>query len=456
MDAVRNDKRVPASLAADEERSARRDWLFLALATFLLLIPLPVGGNRPALIVASVAALGLLSAVYWLVRSFDRRVGAPRIGLGRVVPALFALFCLALVLQMLPASLLWINSSLPDGTPISTISFAPTATLLLLLQVLGYGLFALLAAQVAGRWRSVLALVRFAVIATVIYAAIGLILLTQAGDTYFGIPKEYYLGSATGPFINRNSFATFLAMGLAASSALFCYALSERQGRITLQTMLVAVGILVISVALFATNSRMGIFAGLTGGLFALVLGGVKARFPWWLWGLVLAALVGAGVLLAPELGAGVLERLLQVEGALRQRLVLYDQIVTIVAQYPWTGVGGGTFEWAFPVFHVPPLTGAYVWDRGHSTYLTLWAELGLIGGTLPILIMLWLAGRAMKDAVTSPDRWVAGVAAVAAALVVAIHSLVDFSVEIPANAFFLIAYLVAGATIRRERRRVA
>ena len=43
------------------------------------------------------------------------------------------------------------------------------------------------------------------IIACGVYALISL----QSGDTILGLPKWAYLGSATGTFVNRNSFATW-------------------------------------------------------------------------------------------------------------------------------------------------------------------------------------------------------------------------------------------------------
>ena len=447
--------RVPAPERSNPSESRRRRWLLVCLIVFLALVPLPVGSNRPAFAALAIILLGICGAGFFGAAALDRRhyVGALP---DPVLTAMYGLVCLILFVQVIPMSIPGFTQTLPGGADLRTLSFAPGMTLGMLVQMLGYGLFALLVVQISVRTHAAQTLLTAAFAIAVAYAALGLVMLTQWGDSYFGLPKEYYLGSATGPFVNRNSFATFLAMGLSTGVVLLCERLGSHGRRLDVRSAAIAVGIATIAFALFETNSRMGIFAGLAGGLLALVVGAVKARFSRWQWLLVAIGLVGGGVWLAPQLGSGVLDRLLVVEGALESRLVLYDQVLTMIASYPWTGVGGGAFEWAFPLFHQPPLSASYVWDKAHSTYLALWAELGILGGTLPILMFLVLGARAARNALWSGDRWAPGLAAVAGLVVVALHSLVDFSLEIPANAYFILAILVAGAAPLRDKRRVA
>src|SRR5690606_29498507 len=93
--------------------------------------------------------------------------------------------------------------------------------------------------------------------------------------------------------------------------------------------------------------------------------------------------------LVAPQFGGDVLDRLFEVGGSLEARGELYRQVLGMIASDPWLGFGAGTFEWAFPLFHLPELATGVVWDRAHSTYLTLWAELGLLFGSLPLAIVV-------------------------------------------------------------------
>lgn len=421
-------------------------WVLLA---FLTLAPLPLGGNRPPFVALTTMALAFIGCWYWSRLLRQRQL--LRIGLLTFWPEaiLFAALLAYLVVQLLPlSSLMPIAFTTPSGDLASPgLSIAPGVTALLCLQLAGYGLFTLLMVQVAARPERASAALDWLFGLAVGYAAVGLFMLTQWNDTWFGLPKEFYLGSATGPFINRNSFATFLAFGGAAGGALLtaCLASHSRSRRISLRPAVILAGLLVIGIALMATNSRMGTFAAMLGGLVALVGGAVKARFGWKTWTLLLVSLAAAVVAVTPEFGVGLLERLLGVDYAAADRLQLYDQVLGMIARAPLTGYGGGTFEWAFPLFHAAPLSSEVVWDRAHSTYLTLWSELGLVAGSIPLLIVLLLAGRAARNVGRLDRGWAPGLAAVAVTVVTAVHSTVDFGLEMPANAYYLIAYLAIG-----------
>ena len=111
----------------------------------------------------------------------------------------------------------------------------------------------------------------------------------------------------------------------------------------------------------------------------------------------------------------------------------------------PLTGFGGGAFELAFQAFREPPLSTDVVWDKAHSTYLTLAAELGLPMAVLSIGLIGSIAARSIAllrhpSAGRRIPLAVTGVAIVAASL-----SLVDFSLEIQANAYMFVAVLGLG-----------
>ena len=76
---------------------------------------------------------------------------------------------------------------------------------------------------------------------------------------------------------------------------------------------------------------------------------------------------------------------------------------------------------------------------------MTLWVEFGLVAGSLPMiaigLALLSLFGHWARRATVSPGRN----AAIGAIVVCAIHSLVDFSLEIQAVAYLFAAIVGAG-----------
>ena len=147
--------------------------------------------------------------------------------------------------------------------------------------------------------------------------------------------------------------------------------------------------------------------------------------------------------------GQGLLERLGSVENAADIRMELYGQVIQMIASRPYLGYGGGAFELAYPLFHTPPVSPDLVWDRAHNTYLTLWAELGLIAGSIPILLLLLAGWRIAIGLRQVRSDWTAKVAALGVLTAGALHSLVDFSLEIEAVTFAFVA-IVATAWARQ------
>lgn len=425
-------------------------WLAVALLVILVLVALPVGSNRPPFIAAASLTVALVGLWYWLRLA---RIGQSlRVKPGDIaLPALlFAALLAFLAYQLLPLGEV-IRSVRGEAVVSSAVSLAPGATALLIVQLLGYGFFAFLMLQVSARRARAVAMLDWVFGGLVAYAGLSLFMFLQMGDTYFGIPKEYYQGSLTGTFVNRNSVATFLAFGLAGGCAMLTEAWGGTSRRLSLRPVAVLAGLILIGIALLATNSRMGAFAGALGAVTALVAGAVKARFAWWKWGLMLLVLAGGLVWLVPQFAAGLLNRLFDLEFSAEQRFELYRQVGVMIGSSPWTGWGGGAFEWVFPLFHQATLSTEFVWDRAHSTYLALWAELGLFAGTVPLIIIAIFAGRAAGSFLGTGEGWSINLAAVAVTIVAAVHSLVDFSLEIPANAYLFLALLAIGAAGQRE-----
>jgi O-antigen ligase len=96
-------------------------------------------------------------------------------------------------------------------------------------------------------------------------------------------------------------------------------------------------------------------------------------------------------------------------------------------------------------MFQHAPLAGDTLWDKAHSTYLALWFELGIIAGTFPMLVVAGLLFRAILGLWDTSSRMISA-AAIAVIAVFSIHSVVDFSAEIMADAFLFTAILALGA----------
>ncbi|UVC08916.1 O-antigen ligase family protein [Rhizobium sp. TH2] len=447
--------------AASTQRHKLNTHAMWALSLLLITLPLILGGNRPMAWTLYALLLSLLAVYYFamlLWNGIDPRITVSDL---KFPTALLIVFCGYIVLQtlplasMLPASILY----LPEGVlPPETISISPQDTLLGFARWINIALTGYLALQIAANSIRAARFLRILFWIAAAHAIYGLLLRYQFGDTILFTQKWAYIGFATGGFVNRNSFATFLAIGSVIGVIRLYDIFRQRpndngQGLFMLLNvreglLLPLLGWLMILIAIVATSSRMGLFASFAG--MAVAVGLFHARRSERTTGplgtvAALGLLIVGATTIAYLYGTSLMERFQTVDQSTEVRMQLYDQIWGMVMVRPWTGFGGGTFEYAYPLFHQSPVNFDFVWDRAHSSYLALWSEYGLIFGTLPMILVLYffalLAGTYLKS--TKADAFV--IAAIGATVAVAIHSSVDFSLEMHGVTLFYVA-LLAGA----------
>jgi O-antigen ligase len=413
-------------------------------ASLMLVVALavvPLGSNRPFLWAFWPLVLGLLSFACTAFHLLMRRPFPLPLASIRTLVALYAVFCVVLLLQLAPlGSLYWGALLAPAGITLHppAISTTPGETLLMLLRWVGYGLMFFLALQVAGSPRRRLWLLQMLGIIVTLHAVLALLSFHQWGNTILGVERWAYPDSITGTFVNRNSFASFLAIGLTITTTLLLRSLVTASGTERLTGAATYCLCLVFQAsALLGTNSRMGLLVGVLGPAVVLVcqVGRVRRQG---LWTLVMVAAVVTGA--AWLYGSGVWTRFLELERSGQVRLELYQQIWDMILKAPWLGFGGGSFEQAYPLFHRPPVFNELVWDRAHNTYLALWVELGLVAGSLPLLMLLGITGMVAIAWWKTDRRDPAAPIWLGTMTIAAVHSLVDFSFEMFAIALLFSA----------------
>ncbi|MBD8066781.1 O-antigen ligase family protein [Devosia sp. PTR5] len=445
-------------------RAGRIGTLNDVFAVFLVLLvglaALPLGSNRPFFWAFWPTVLGVLALLYLGLLGVRRAPLRVSLSSVRVVAILYGAVCIVLLVQLLPLGSVYRGGSIASQAGLDLhppkISTTPGETGLMLLRWLGFGLLFFLTLQVALNPARRMRMLHGVLVAITAQALIGILSYYQWGNTILGIEKWAYLDSLTGTFVNRNSFATFMALGIAVTTGLAVEAATSRSGTTRL-AFLASYGTCMVFLvaAVFGSNSRMGLLVSILGALSVTVTFAMASRRR------VLralgVALLALGIILVPVLlfyDTGVWQRFLELERSGQARLDLYRQIIDMIRSAPLLGFGGGSFEQAYQVFHRPPVDVALLWDRGHNTYLTLWSELGLVGGSLPLLLVAAVAlkvilGNRGRDHVDpSFSIWIGAV------VIATIHSLVDFSFEMFAVSlcFALLAALaVAGALGRRS-----
>ena len=154
----------------------------------------------------------------------------------------------------------------------------------------------------------------------------------------------------------------------------------------------------------------------------------------------MVAALVLAGfVFLPPERLIQRFARFVSTDGLTGEgRSDLWAETIPLIRAYPVFGCGLGGYETAFSRFKI---SGVLVTDDfAHNDYLQLLAELGLVGFVIGAALAFSVVRTALRGAVKSSDPESAlfrgGMCRRSAAI--ALHSLADFNLYIPANAMLL------------------
>ncbi len=454
-------------------RSELNDRLFWVILPILAISPLLFGSNRPIFWAMWATLLGL-TGMWWFGRmsSTDERFRITVHGEWGLAGC-FGAMGLYMLVQILPLGSFLPPFSTPTAPDLqmtaSTISLTPGDTLLAFLRWVSYGLLFFFAAQMAANRSRADRMLRGIYWIVVVHAVIGLAFRYQFGDTLLGIPKISYLGSATAGFVNRNSYATFLAFGTVVGLALVlertvfpARAQDPKASRIDAYTgkggvVQILVGWLVILAALFASNSRMGVAAALCGMILVVGLAFAKSPpaslgKPVWL--TVAGMIVTLGLVLFLH-GQTFIERLGDASQDSDIRLDIYAQVISMIKIRPWTGFGGNSFEYVYPLFHDYPVNVNFIWDKTHNTYLANWVEYGVLFGSLPLVILGIVVFRLLKDFIQTPGADILCLTALGAIMVGAVHSLVDFSLEIEAVTFLFSVLIGAGfarATARQQR----
>jgi O-antigen ligase len=221
-------------------------------------------------------------------------------------------------------------------------------------------------------------------------------------------------------------------------------------GLFTPRGVLLFLSFILIVTGIIFSHSRMGIFSFLGSlvvfGFFLSRKGAV------WRDGLVFIVLLGVALLYAYNMGVGsVLDRYSTFfERDIWARKYLWDKTLGIIKAYPLFGTGLGTFR--FISRSVLPSSLYYA----HNDYLNLASDAGLVGfGLAGAAMAFWgsIVFRAKARGLSGFRRiMLAGPVAAVAALL--FHSVSDFNLQIPGNAFhfFLMMGLALAIVNLRDR----
>jgi O-antigen ligase len=286
-------------------------------------------------------------------------------------------------------------------------------------------------------------LIWFAQYSILLYAIYGLAALILTPNMVLWAPKVAYRGSLTATFINHNTAATFIGAG---AILWFCSAFSSLQhssGFSSIRLLLLnranehlafsflarSGAALTCFFALLLTGSRGGLICSCFGLLVAIILmvaNRQKPRFRHMVgWG---AAALAITVVLLSRMGRIGSQGLFD-DG----RWFVYGFCVEAIRQRPLLGAGFGTFEDLFPSLRADSFYSRGVWDYAHSTILEIAVEMGIPVAAMVVIAVLASLFILARAALRSESRSRRPLAAITGIAVLSyLHSMIDFSLQIP------------------------
>lgn len=458
---------VEVEEAATDHRSpfsvrTLNNWIAIAVVVFVLIAPIPLGSNRPAAWMIWAICLSVLALVQvigmWRLDPDRRMMTAQRLP----VLGLAGLLVIGVLIQLLPFAGQPVGALIPE-TMGTRWSIAPAATTLGLFRIVSYILLFVIVTEVSTNGQRVSRMmwwIFWGMLAHAIWAMVSLSMLEEF--SFFG-EKIAYLGSATGTFVNRNSFATFIAMGLCVGAALMLEKMTAPKMRMPrgpkawspekFEILVLAMLLAVLVVTIVSTQSRMGLAAAGLGVMSIFVLMDWKRGAPLiWSAAKGVGFYVFGGIAFVALFGGATAERFVFVEQNADTRIELYRQAWAMFQERPLLGYGLDSFRVGFEAFHQPNLYPGVVWDLAHNTYLGNWVELGLFFGSLPVVITALIFVTLIGIIRRRRSHYTAAIAAVGVIVVAAVHSTADFSLEMAANVYLFITLVAMGAARLRRR----
>jgi hypothetical protein len=398
---------------------------------------------------------------------------------------LLTLWVLAQTLDLhglLPSSPAWDDVERLLGHAPHTISIAPGDTLEALVPTVMPFIIFLTGLQLfqsdEPAWRMLRLLTLFGIAA----ATFGLLQFLLFPKMLLVDTKVAYLDSLTAIFVNRNTAATFLGMMLILSVG-FMFGLVQKVGikqyialvfgmpsraekRDRRWVAVFAIGSAILFMALILTKSRAGVASSL--GALAVVLlllaffGGQRSsatgrnrfltkqefnrrRNTRIITIIALMALAGG-------LYTGRVMLRASARGLEDQRFCIMPGLTRMMRDNWMTGTGLGTFQDAFPAYRDPACSIRGVFEKAHNVYIEGVITLGvpfvaIAAAVLVTLAVIMINGMRHRR----QYRWVP-ISGFGILLLLAAHSAVDFSIQIPGLAAATAAIMAAICTIALKK----
>jgi O-antigen ligase len=261
--------------------------------------------------------------------------------------------------------------------------------------------------------------------------------------------------------VNRNSFATYLGIGLLACTALIIEGVRRQvdfrestRGILTATLELLIVrgrwltlAALGVATALLLTHSRGGAMSTMLGlfALLATVSMAPSLRARWHMaFGAGLIFVLGTMLIISDNV---MTERLAESSIETEGRTRIFELTWQAIHDWPIFGTGLGTFRDVFPLYRTEDMPLSI--DHAHNDYLETIVELGLPAATVLFLSMAWLLWICLRGVRRRRRDAIFPCIGVGITTLVAVHSLFDFSLQMPGVA--ALYWLIMGAAVAQS-----
>jgi O-antigen ligase len=150
---------------------------------------------------------------------------------------------------------------------------------------------------------------------------------------------------------------------------------------------------------------------------------------------LSLITLAAFGVLLFAFNGNKLLGRVNESVSSIGREYI-YTSTIRAIADHPWIGTGLGSFAETFSRYRDARLdTDNFFFDKAHNTYLELALEIGLPAMALLLAILAGIVYVSARGVFVRRRDYVFSAVGLGVTGLVALHSTIDFSLQMPAVA---------------------
>jgi O-antigen ligase len=206
-----------------------------------------------------------------------------------------------------------------------------------------------------------------------------------------------------------------------------------------------SVGAMMCFFALLMTGSRGALISSCLGLLVAiLLLVANRQKAGFWPIMLIAAVALAATLVLVSHMGRIGSQGLIDDD-----RWSVYEFCIEAIRQRPLLGSGVGTFADIFPSLRTKTFSGSGVWDYAHSTILEIAVEMGIPVAAAMVAAAVSSVLILARAAVGREGRsrgWLAAITGIA--VLSYLHSLVDFSLQIPG--FMILFGILIGCGLGR------